>query len=50
MRQFSDVPVILLTARDAVVDKVAGLDTGADDYVTKPFAIEELAGSNQGCS
>ena len=42
MRQFSDVPVILLTARDAVVDKVAGLDTGADDYVTKPFAIEEL--------
>ena len=42
MRQFSDVPVILLTARDAVVDKVAGLDTGAADYVTKPFAIEEL--------
>jgi DNA-binding response OmpR family regulator len=42
IRQFSDVPVILLTARDAVVDKVAGLDTGADDYITKPFAIEEL--------
>ena len=35
-------PVILLTARDTVVDKVAGLDSGADDYVTKPFAIEEL--------
>ena len=34
--------VILLTARDTVVDKVAGLDSGADDYVTKPFAIEEL--------
>ena len=36
------VPVILLTARDAVMDKVAGLDAGAVDYVTKPFAIEEL--------
>ncbi len=42
IRRFSPVPVILLTARDAVVDKVAGLDTGADDYMTKPFAIEEL--------
>lgn len=35
-------PVIMLTARDTVTDKVAGLDLGADDYVTKPFAIEEL--------
>lgn len=35
-------PVILLTARDAVMDKVAGLDAGAIDYITKPFAIEEL--------
>ena len=35
-------PVILLTARDSVMDKVAGLDAGAVDYVTKPFAIEEL--------
>lgn len=42
IRQFSKVPIILLTARDAVVDKVAGLDGGADDYITKPFAIEEL--------
>jgi two-component system response regulator ArlR len=42
IRQFSDIPVILLTARNAVVDKVAGLDGGADDYITKPFAIEEL--------
>lgn len=42
IRKVSDVPVILLTARDAVVDKVAGLDGGADDYITKPFAIEEL--------
>ena len=42
LRQFSSVPVILLTARDTVVDKVTGLDSGADDYITKPFAIEEL--------
>ena len=42
LRKTSDVPVILLTARDAVMDKVSGLDMGADDYVTKPFAIEEL--------
>lgn len=42
LRKSSQVPVILLTARDAVMDKVAGLDLGADDYITKPFAIEEL--------
>lgn len=42
IRKESSVPVILLTARDAVMDKVAGLDAGADDYMTKPFAIEEL--------
>jgi DNA-binding response OmpR family regulator len=36
------VPIILLTARDAVPDRVSGLDQGANDYVTKPFAIEEL--------
>ncbi|MBC5624408.1 response regulator transcription factor [Clostridium sp. NSJ-49] len=42
LRRASDVPVIMLTARDAVMDKVSGLDAGADDYVTKPFAIEEL--------
>ncbi len=42
LRQVKQTPVILLTARDAVMDKVAGLDAGADDYVTKPFAIEEL--------
>ena len=38
----SDLPVIMLTARDSVIDKVSGLDSGADDYITKPFAIEEL--------
>jgi len=42
LRKFSTTPVILLTARDTVIDKVTGLDSGADDYVTKPFAIEEL--------
>lgn len=42
IRKTSDIPIIMLTARDAVMDKVAGLDGGADDYITKPFAIEEL--------
>ena len=42
LRRSSDIPVIMLTARDAVMDKVSGLDLGADDYITKPFAIEEL--------
>jgi len=42
LRQTLKVPVIMLTAKDEVMDKVMGLDLGADDYVTKPFAIEEL--------
>ena len=42
IRQIKDTPVIILTARDQIVDKVAGLDIGANDYMTKPFAIEEL--------
>ena len=42
MRKFSDLPIIMLTAKDDISDKVTGLDSGADDYVTKPFAIEEL--------
>ena len=42
LRRTKQTPVIMLTARDAVMDKVTGLDTGADDYVTKPFSIEEL--------
>ncbi len=42
LRKTSQMPVIMLTARDAVMDKVSGLDMGADDYITKPFAIEEL--------
>jgi DNA-binding response OmpR family regulator len=42
LRQESDLPIIMLTAKDDVSDKVMGLDMGADDYITKPFAIEEL--------
>jgi len=42
IRQSSSVPIILLTARDSTWDKVAGLAGGANDYITKPFAIEEL--------
>lgn len=42
IRQSSEIPIIMLTAKDSTMDKVMGLDTGADDYVTKPFAIEEL--------
>lgn len=38
----NDVPILVLTARDAVSDRVDGLDAGADDYLTKPFALEEL--------
>jgi DNA-binding response OmpR family regulator len=42
LRAASDVPIIMLTARDAVPDRVAGLEAGADDYLVKPFAFEEL--------
>jgi two-component system response regulator RegX3 len=42
LRQRSNVPVIMLTARDAEIDKVVGLELGADDYVTKPFSSREL--------
>jgi two-component system response regulator ArlR len=42
IRQFSNVPIIMLTAKSDIPDKVLGLDAGANDYLTKPFAIEEL--------
>jgi two-component system KDP operon response regulator KdpE len=42
VRSFSEVPVIVLSVRDRQADKVAALDAGADDYVTKPFGVEEL--------
>jgi two-component system KDP operon response regulator KdpE len=43
IRSWSEMPIIVLTSRDAVEDKVAALDAGADDYLTKPFAEEELS-------
>lgn len=42
VRQFKNTPIIMMTARDSVIDRVSGLDHGADDYIVKPFAIEEL--------
>lgn len=42
IRQFSNVPIIMLTAKSDIPDRVLGLDVGANDYMTKPFAIEEL--------
>lgn len=42
VRKTSNIPIIIITAKDDVMDKVTGLDSGADDYITKPFAIEEL--------
>ncbi|HEX2436388.1 MAG TPA: response regulator transcription factor [Solirubrobacterales bacterium] len=44
VRNRSPIPIILLTAKDAEVDKVVGLEVGADDYVTKPFSVRELLG------
>ncbi len=43
IREFSQVPIIMVTAKDNNEEKVAGLDTGADDYITKPFSANELA-------
>lgn len=42
LRPNKDTPIIMMTARDSVIDRVSGLDQGADDYIVKPFAIEEL--------
>jgi two-component system response regulator MprA len=42
LRQASDVPILMLTARGTVADRVAGLDSGADDYLVKPFSLDEL--------
>ena len=43
LRQTSDIPVIMVTAREEETDKIFGLETGADDYITKPFSVKELA-------
>lgn len=42
LREMSEIPILILTAREAVTHRVAGLDAGADDYLVKPFALEEL--------
>ena len=42
VREVKNTPIIMVTARDSVIDRVSGLDHGADDYIVKPFAIEEL--------
>ncbi|GAB1779859.1 hypothetical protein PMEGAS67_53360 [Priestia megaterium] len=42
LRTMKDTPIIMITAKDSVMDRVMGLDNGADDYIPKPFAIEEL--------
>ena len=44
----AEVPVVFLTAKDAVEDRVAGLTAGGDDYVTKPFSLEELVARLRG--
>jgi DNA-binding response OmpR family regulator len=48
VRKDSEMPIIILTAKDETMDKVMGLDLGANDYVTKPFAIEELLARMRG--
>ena len=50
IRRSSSVPIIMLTARDTEIDKVLGLELGADDYVTKPFSSRELFSAHQGCA
>ncbi|GKU75982.1 response regulator transcription factor [Paenibacillus sp. L3-i20] len=42
IRKMKQVPILMITARDSITDRVSGLDSGADDYISKPFAIEEL--------
>lgn len=49
IREFSDVPIIMLTARTGTSDVVAGLDAGADDYITKPFSAQELLARIRAC-
>ena len=46
VRQVKTTPIIMMTARDSVIDRVSGLDHGADDYIVKPFAIEEVVKFN----
>jgi len=50
LRAGSDLPILMLTARDAIADRVAGLDAGADDYLVKPFAYDELLADARSCT
>ena len=47
IRSSKDTPIIMITARDSVLDRISGLDSGADDYISKPFQIEELISKNK---
>ena len=47
LRQTSDVPIIMVTAKSSEIDTVVGLEVGADDYVTKPYRIRETGGSHE---
>ncbi len=49
IRRNSHIPIIMITARDSIMDKVFGLDSGANDYITKPFVIEELLARIRAC-
>ncbi|RUO33787.1 response regulator transcription factor [Aliidiomarina soli] len=49
LREFTDVPILILSVRDADAEKIKGLDNGAQDYVTKPFSVEELLARLRGC-
>lgn len=49
IRAISSKPIIMITAKDEVLDKVVGLELGADDFVVKPFEMKELSCENQGC-
>ena len=45
LRQTTDMPILMLTARTGELDKIVGLESGADDYLTKPFSVGELSGA-----
>ena len=49
LRNESDVPIVMLTARDGEVDRIIGLETGADDYIVKPFSLGEFFGACSCC-
>ncbi len=50
VRKISSVPIIMLSAKGETIDKVLGLELGADDYITKPFEPKELIAPGKGCA